>query len=80
MTVAFDPAAWLGCIRGMSGDRGQLAVFPLHDVRHHASQRVPIAGEISFRFSRKQLSDGSSNGTINTTVVTHGYTPFFGEK
>lgn len=74
--VAFDPAVGFGRIRRFPSNRRQLTTACLHNPRHQPRQGRQSAGKIAFRFSRKQLFQGHSNGTIHSTIV-HRFTPFF---
>ena len=74
-TVAFDPAVGFRWIRGLAGYGGQLATLTQHYATDHRRQRGQHAHLVAFRFGRKQLPHSCSDGTIYTTIVTHGFTP-----
>src|SRR3972149_1065785 len=74
-TVAFDPAVGFRTIRGLAGYAGQLATLTQHNPADHRRQCGQHAGLVTFRFGRKQLPHGCSDGTIYATIVTHWFTP-----
>src|SRR3972149_5211248 len=67
-----DPAFWLGSLRALFRYVGQLTTLALHDATHQGRQGVQVASQIPFRRLRIELLNRLSNGTIDTTVVTHG--------
>ena len=76
-TVALDPALWLGSIRRIFRNVGQLATLALHDATNQGCHGVQVASQVPFRRLRIKLLNRLSNGTIDTTVVTHGYSLSF---
>ena len=74
-TVALDPAICSGLVGSFASNAGQLAIPTQHNSTDQSGQRGQLASYIPFWFSRIHLLQSHSNDTIDTTIVTHGFTP-----